>query len=516
MLASKEFSWIRVEENDEIITLTPYMRRTSRVKKAESIIHELVWNIKSELYQYIYAINIFKFVPIKEDINMCTDGEIIYYNPDWIIELNRGRMGDELKYIEKKIVHMLLHGLLGHYDDEPTFRNKSLIWSVMDGQVHRVLEKLTTRYGEDGRAQAGFSDYANTGIGYSEYYKGLKNKKVRDWWVNNRHSFEMEDHRYWSMREEESKTGDSQSGASKSGDSQSGAGKSGEKQGKSEKSNSQGKARSTQDNPSGKKASTKWQEARKLIFGMDFDSKTIENIMMHQPVSNGESGSKDWSSEAGNCAQTLKAAETGNSYASFLKEFVTEREVAAEDVNSIDPMLYTYGIDTYGDVPLVEPSEVNELKKLNTLFIAIDTSGSCSGNVASRFIRETSNLLIDVKDSVRFESIYLFQCDTEITYEECFTYADQLEEFEEMPLFGFGGTDFIPVFDRIEKLVEEENLQVDGLIYLSDTFGTFPDKEPEYPVYFAVPESEYNYNGELCNRNLPDWVKCIKLEEKGE
>ena len=40
-----------------------------------------------------------------------------------------------------------------------------------------------------------------------------------------------------------------------------------------------------------------------------------------------------------------------------------------------------------------------------------------------------------------------------------------------------------------------EQGEVDFLVYFSDGYGTFPEEQPEYPVFFVLTEQE-----------LPDWV----------
>jgi predicted metal-dependent peptidase len=45
---------------------------------------------------------------------------------------------------------------------------------------------------------------------------------------------------------------------------------------------------------------------------------------------------------------------------------------------------------------------------------------------------------------------------------------------------GRGGTDFR------EPLKEGENLPISSFIYLTDLYGTFPDKEPPFPVIWVA------------------------------
>ena len=54
---------------------------------------------------------------------------------------------------------------------------------------------------------------------------------------------------------------------------------------------------------------------------------------------------------------------------------------------------------------------------------------------------------------------------------------------------GGGGTDFRPVFEAIEK----SGIIPDVLVYFTDGYGTFPDKEPSYPVIWASITPGYAY-----------------------
>ena len=49
---------------------------------------------------------------------------------------------------------------------------------------------------------------------------------------------------------------------------------------------------------------------------------------------------------------------------------------------------------------------------------------------------------------------------------------------------GGGGTDFRPVFDKVKEL----NIFPELLIYLTDAYGSFPEKQPNYPVLWCLTE----------------------------
>jgi len=111
------------------------------------------------------------------------------------------------------------------------------------------------------------------------------------------------------------------------------------------------------------------------------------------------------------------------------------------------------------------------------LTIAIDTSGSISGEQLSQFQAEISSISEETKAEIR-----VFYCDAAVAGEEIFTDG----EFVVFHPKGGGGTDFRPVFEKIDT----DGLDVACLIYLTDLEGTFPDVGPEYPVLWIVANNE--------------------------
>ena len=152
--------------------------------------------------------------------------------------------------------------------------------------------------------------------------------------------------------------------------------------------------------------------------------------------------------------------------------------------------------------------------KLNTICIALDSSGSCCGETAEQFLRETSNLLNDVARISTKCELYFFVCDDELQQEEHYESLEEIDEnqWEQVDLYGWGGTSFVPVFKRIAEIQEKEEKTIDCLIYLSDTYGDFPEEEPDYPVFFVLPSDQVKSDGELdYYREIPEWVRLVGL-----
>lgn len=222
--------------------------------------------------------------------------------------------------------------------------------------------------------------------------------------------------------------------------------------------------------------------------------------------------SSAWGSLAGLLEEDLDPSEeNGISYEQFLRRFAVPNERLLLDPDSFDPRWYYLGLEQYGDVPLLEPSELSEPPAPDDIVIAMDTSGSCSGEVCRRFLRETLNLLRDISGGAASFRVLALQCDTEIQKEVLLESADQLDGFlRDFTPQGFGGTDFCPVFERVaQRRAEGLMPRVRGLLYLSDGFGDFPREAPDYPVTFLLPKDEEGW----FTPDIPPWVTALYLDK---
>jgi predicted metal-dependent peptidase len=110
--------------------------------------------------------------------------------------------------------------------------------------------------------------------------------------------------------------------------------------------------------------------------------------------------------------------------------------------------------------------------ELSRVVVANDTSGSTMG-VQGHFTNEISGILAMFKTTIT-----VIECDARVQRVQDYQTEDLPVEFE---IKGGGGTDFRPVFDHVEK----EGLMPSCLIYLTDTYGTFPPEQPDYPVMWV-------------------------------
>ena len=74
-------------------------------------------------------------------------------------------------------------------------------------------------------------------------------------------------------------------------------------------------------------------------------------------------------------------------YAAFLKKFAVMGEAMKINDDEFDYIFYTYGLQLYEKMPLIEPLEYKEIKAIKEFVIAIDTSGSTSGELVHKFVQ---------------------------------------------------------------------------------------------------------------------------------
>jgi predicted metal-dependent peptidase len=122
-----------------------------------------------------------------------------------------------------------------------------------------------------------------------------------------------------------------------------------------------------------------------------------------------------------------------------------------------------------------------------TVVVGIDTSGSIGSRELDMFMAEMAGILEDVRP----KRLVIMWCDAKVHRLDEAEEAGDLNTIRAKGAPGGGGTDFRPVFDRIEK----EGLQPEALVYLTDGLGSFPQSAPSYPVIWGniYPNSKYPF-----------------------
>ena len=192
-------------------------------------------------------------------------------------------------------------------------------------------------------------------------------------------------------------------------------------------------------------------------------------------------------------------------YTAFLKKFAVMGEAMKINDDEFDYIFYTYGLQLYEKMPLIEPLEYKEIKAIKEFVIAIDTSGSTSGELVQKFVQKTYNILKSTESFFTKINLHIIQCDADIQEDKKITCQEDFDEYlKTMQIRGLGGTDFRPVFEYVEQLRKsKEFINLKGLIYFTDGDGAFPERKPDYDTAFVFIDEEYN------NPNVPPWA--IKL-----
>lgn len=120
-----------------------------------------------------------------------------------------------------------------------------------------------------------------------------------------------------------------------------------------------------------------------------------------------------------------------------------------------------------------------------TVVVGVDTSGSIGPSTLDMFFAEMSGILEDVRP----KQMLVIWCDAAVHRVDDLEDARDLQAVRSKKAPGGGGTDFRPVFDWISK----HDIQVDALVFLTDGYGSFPDRAPAYPTIWGSITKDYKY-----------------------
>lgn len=201
-------------------------------------------------------------------------------------------------------------------------------------------------------------------------------------------------------------------------------------------------------------------------------------------------------------------APPDRSYRRLLERYAACREEPREDPDSFEQGLYAYGLARYGNLPLIEPAECREVRRIDELAIVIDTSGSCIETLTARFLNETRAMLSDERLFARRFNLRILQCDAKVQREDVITCLRDFEHYiDGLRIVGGGGTDFRPAFERIDRLIARGAWRrLPAALFLSDGLGLFPSKPPEYETVFIL------YRNHFDAIDVPAWARTLVME----
>ena len=196
-------------------------------------------------------------------------------------------------------------------------------------------------------------------------------------------------------------------------------------------------------------------------------------------------------------------------YREFLRRFAILREVTTIDPDSFDYGFYNYGLEIYGNMPLIEENEYREMNQIRTLVIAIDTSASCQDTLVQRFLNETAAVLRSIGQFFASSAVWIVECDEHVQHTVLIREPEDLERYaEKFHVKGGFGTDFRPVFAWVEDMRRTGQIRdMEGLMYFTDGMGVYPDRSTDYDTAFVFFNDE-----ELDDTRVPDWAVRLYIE----
>ena len=253
------------------------------------------------------------------------------------------------------------------------------------------------------------------------------------------------------------------------------------------------------------------QNVDETVEGIFAENKAFWEQASNQIQMNLETFSKEQGYKAGNMMQNLRSVNRERyDYTSFLKKFAVLGEAMKVNEDEFDYIYYTYGLEHYDNMPLIEPLEYKEVKRIKEFVIAIDTSGSVMGEEVQMFLQKTFNILMQEDSYFARVNIHIIQCDAEIQEDIVITNRDDFKAYvKSMKIRGLGGTDFRPVFRYVDQLIREKTFRnLKGLIYFTDGYGTFPKHRPPFTTAFVFVEEGYEIPA------VPPWAIKLVLQHE--
>lgn len=227
-----------------------------------------------------------------------------------------------------------------------------------------------------------------------------------------------------------------------------------------------------------------------------------------------ETGDKEPSDADKDLRESLSAANRERyDYRKFLRKFAVLREENGIDADSFDPIFYTWGLERYGNLPLVEPLETREHFAIEDFVLVIDTSMSTKGPLVKRFLEECCDVLSESGSYFRKVNLHILQCDDQVREDKMIQSTEELRAYmENFTLHGGGGTDFRPAFDYVAGLIKQQRFhKLKGLLYFTDGKGIYPLRRTPYDTAFVFVEDNYE------DIAVPPWaMKLILLEHELE
>ncbi len=392
-----------------------------------------------------------------------TDAEMIRFNPLFL----RSVFLEHPRWLLRCCMHMLLHCLFRHPFHRSLYEDKELFDLCADIAAEAVLDSI-----REPVLMEIPSDFRESWYGkLKEEVQVLTAEKLYRWFAENPRDYENErrlalefvrdDHSFWDRLDDRQRP-----------DQQ----------------------RPKSDDPRPRENTEKdWKKRAK---------STLEMLAGLDPKASDKKGGLAWTLAFDGSSKT--------DYREFLRRFRAVREEVRIDPDSFDYGYYYYGMELYGNMPLIEENEFRETIGIDQLVIAIDTSGSTRPRLVRQFLNETAAILSAQETFFHHVQIHLIECDSQVQRDMLMTDVKDLDAYAAaFTVHGGMGTDFRPVFRHVEELQRKGQLQnLRGLLYFTDGYGTYPDEPTPYDTAFVFcADTDYR------DSDVPPWA--LKLYAQG-
>ena len=450
---------------------------------------------------------IFRLSPKEAETTLATDGRYIYYGVYHILK----RYHNEPAKVVRDVLHIVLHCVFRHSFVRPPIN--TYIWDLA---ADIAVENIISSLGISSVCTSSAEAQEKILNGLSEKLNSLNAEKIYRYYMGKgispeeaaelRQAFMSDDHTCWynpSEQQRLSGSGQGQDQSRSQNEDSNGEGGNGNESADAENENSgaggqnNSQSGSSDDNGGSGGARSELEEEWERV------SKQIQTDM--------ETFSRQQGYAAGSMTQQLRELNRERyNYDVFLKKFAVMGEVMKINDDEFDYIFYTYGLSLYGNVPLIEPLEYKEEKRVREFVVAIDTSGSTSGELVQRFLEKTYNILKNTESFFSKINLHIIQCDAAIQEHVKITTQEEFDNYiRSLEIKGLGGTDFRPVFRLVDKMIAEKEFQhLKGIIYFTDGYGTFPEKKPDYETAFVFIRNEYD------NPGVPPWAIKLVLNDE--
>ena len=434
---------------------SPIQEQQKKEEERLDICYDIIKNSRNELYVSMRFLDValasLRPEPAFGTGTVGTDGEALYFEPDWMLQTFLQRK----VLINRLYLHELLHCLFCHVWNGKN-RNSRLWNLASDIAVESIIDELYQK-----------AVYVRpSGIRRETYQRLKERKKVLTaeavyhilenvpqepgMIARMEQEFRLDDHSRWS----------------------------------------DGKTRNGMPN-----RQKQWEDLRRK---MQTEMETI---------------SKEAASESESLLEHLTVENRERyDYKTFLRKFSVLKEEMKVDMDAFDYIFYHYGLETYGNMPLIEPLETKEMKKIEDFVIVLDTSMSCKGDLIRNFLEETYSVLSESESFFRSINVHIIQCDDRIEEDKVIHNSREMEEYlRDFTVKGYGGTDFRPPFEYVERLRQAGAFtKLRGLLYFTDGYGLFPVRMPPYDTAFIFMKDDYR------DVDVPPWAIKLIIDENIE